>query len=104
MLDAVTKACAGQDTTIELLDAEFGDEYQAEKVPLAYIEYDEHVDMASVAVGGRDGRFPIALRHGVEHPSAILTDTDPPDLPLALEIVGGDGSRTLVTIFTEAST
>ena len=64
----------------------------------AHIEDDEHVEMASVAVGGRDGHYPVVLRHGVQHPSEILTDSQPPALPLAVEIVGSDGSRTLVSI------
>ena len=56
------------------------------------------------ALGGRDGRYPVVLRHGIEHPSEILTDSKPPDLPLAVEIVGGDGSRTLVSVFTRTTT
>ena len=93
-------AYIGEDATIELLDQDYGDQYEAVWMPLAYIEYDEHVDMASVAVGGRDGRYPVVLRHGVQHPSEILTDSQPPALPLAVEIVGADGSRTLVSIRT----
>lgn len=104
LLDELTMAYAGEDATIELLDRDFGDEFEAERLPLAYVEYDEHVDMASVAVGGRDGRYPVVLRHGIDHPSAILTDSKPPVLPLAIEIIGGDGSRTIVTTFPRAGT
>jgi hypothetical protein len=99
LLDQLTNAYVGASATIEVLDEEFGDEYEAERMPLAYIEYDEHADVASVAVGGRDGRYPVVLRHGIDHPSSIRTDTQEPDLPLAVEIVGGDGSRTLVSVF-----
>jgi hypothetical protein len=35
-------------------DADIRDEFEAERIPLAYIEYDEHVDESSVSVGGRD--------------------------------------------------
>lgn len=84
------------------MDAEFGDEFEAEQVPLAYIEYDEHADEASVAVGGRDGRYPVVLRHSIEHPTAILTDSKPPLLPLAVQFVGADGSETLVTVLPSA--
>ena len=51
LLDELTKVRAGDDVTIELLDAEFGDDFEAERMPLAYIEYDEHADEASVGVG-----------------------------------------------------
>jgi acetamidase/formamidase len=35
LLDALTKVRAGDEVTIELLDADFGDEYEAERLPLA---------------------------------------------------------------------
>ncbi len=102
LLDELTKVRTGDDVTIELLDAEFGDALEAERMPLAYIEYDEHADEASVGVGGRDGRYPVVLRHSVENPTAILTDSKPPRLPLVVQIVGADGSETLVTVVPRA--
>ena len=98
LLDEVTKVRTGDDVTVELLDAEFGDAFEAERLPLAYVEYDEHADEASVAVGGRDGRYPFVLRHSIPHPTAILTDAQSPRLPLIIQIVGADGSETLVTV------
>lgn len=98
LLDELTKVHAGDDVTVELLDAEFGDEFEAERMPLAYLEYDEHSDEASVGVGGRDGRYQVVLRHSIEHPTSILTDAKPPMLPLAVQIVGADGSETLITV------
>jgi hypothetical protein len=102
LLDELTLVRTGDEVTIELLDAEFGDELEAERMPLAYIEYDEHSDEASVGVGGRDGRYPVVLRHSIEHPTSILTDSMPPRLPLIVQIVGADGSETLVTILASA--
>ena len=98
LLDELTLARAGENVTIELLDAEFGDGFEVERLPLAYVEYDEHADEASVAVGGRDGRYPVVLRHTIEHPTSILTDSKPPSLPLAIQIVGADESQTLITV------
>jgi hypothetical protein len=72
-------------------------------MPLAYIEYDEHADEASVGVGGRDGRYPVVLRCSIEHPTSILTDSKPPALPLVVQIVGADGSETLVTVLPSLS-
>lgn len=98
LLDELTKVRTGDDVTIELLDAEFGDAFEAERMPLAYVEYDEHADEASVGVGGRDGRYPVVLRHSIEHPTSILTDSKPPQLPLVIQIVGADGSETLISV------
>jgi hypothetical protein len=99
LLDELTKVRSGDDVTIEVMDADLGDEFEAERIPLAYIEYDEHADQASVGVGGRDGRYPVVLRHSIEHPTSILTDARPPRLPLVVQIVAADGSETLVTVF-----
>lgn len=98
LLDELTLARAGDDVTIELLDAEFGDEFEVERMPLAYLEYDEHADEASIGVGGRDSRYQVVLRHSIEHPTSILTDSKPPMLPLVVQIVGADGSETLLTV------
>jgi hypothetical protein len=98
LLDELTTVRAGDDITIEVLDAEFGDALEAERMPLAYVEYDEHADEASVGVGGRNGRYPVVLRHSIEHPTSILTDSRPPMLPLVIQIVAADGSETLVTV------
>jgi hypothetical protein len=97
LLDELTRVRAGDDVTIELLHADFGDEFEAERIPLAYIEYDEHADEASVGVGGRDGRYPVVLRHSIRQPTSLLADSKPPRLPLVVQIVGADGSETLVS-------
>jgi len=93
LLDELTLVRTGDDVTIELLDAEFGDELEAERMPLAYIEYDEHADEASVGVGGRDGRYPVVLRHSIEHPISILTDSKPPCCRWSCRSSGSTGQR-----------
>ena len=99
LLDRLTTAYAGENATIEVVDAEHGDNLKAERMPLAYLEYDPRNDMAMVAVGGRDGRYPVVLQHMIQHPKALFKDAEPPVLPMALEIVGADDSRTIVTIY-----
>ena len=42
--------------------------------------------------------YQVVLRHSIEHPTSILTDSEPPLPPLAVQIVGADGSETLVTV------
>jgi hypothetical protein len=96
--DQVTKEISGQDVTIEVLDREFGDQLEAERLPLSYIEYDYHDDVLTVAVGGRDSRYPVVLQHMILHPTEILVDASPPNLPWAFEVPGSDGTRSLVTV------
>lgn len=97
-LEQVTKAHEGDNTTIEVLSLEFGDEYEAEKLPLGYIEYDNKDDVVIVAVGGRDGRYPVVLRHMIWHPQRLLADPPEPDTVRALEIIDKDDTRTIVSL------
>ena len=66
-------------------------------LPLSFLEFDPKDDVVIVAVGGRDGRYPVVLRHIVEHPQRIVADSVGKDR-VALDIVDGDGDHTIVTI------
>jgi Family of unknown function (DUF5335) len=96
-LEELTEEREGHDVAIELLDRDFGDEAQVEMLPLASVEFDPKDDVVIVAVGGRDGRSPVVLRHMLEHPQRILADTVD-DGRVALDIVDGAGDHTIVTI------
>jgi hypothetical protein len=102
LFEEVTKHHAGQDVIIEVLDRQFGDGKEAQRLPLAYIEYDHKRDEVAVAVGGRDGRYPAVLRHAVPRPRRILVDTTLPQIDWAVDIVGDDDSHTIVTVFAPA--
>ena len=96
-LESLTKQHEGDVVTIEVLSLDLGDEYEAEKVPFAYIEYDSHDDALKVAVGGRDGRYPVVLRHTVEHPQRIVVFTPAPGEESTVAVTGSDGVQTLIT-------
>ena len=95
-LEELTKQHEGHDVAIELLDQVFGDEAEVEKLPLAYLEFDPKDDAVIVAVGGRDGRYPVVLRHIIEHPQRIVVDSY--EDRLALDIVDDEGDHTIVSI------
>jgi hypothetical protein len=84
LLDVFRAVRTGDDATVELLDVEFGDQLEAEWLPLADVEYDEHADKVSVGPGGRDGRYPVVLGGS--------------RLPFTVQIMGADGSETLATV------
>jgi hypothetical protein len=96
-LELLTKERQGDDVTIEVLSLDYGDQLEAEKLPFSYIEYDPKDDMVNVGVGGRDSRYPAVLRHTIEHPQRILVSPPLPGQSLALDILGSDGSQTLIT-------
>ncbi len=97
-LDSLTKEHRGDAMTIEVTALDFGDQFEVEQLPLNYLEYDPHDDAASVGVGGLDGRFPVILRHAIEHPQSIYVEASAADPSTALEIVADDGTKTIVTL------
>ena len=99
-LDDLTEQFAGGSVTIEVLDREFGDEEEAQRLPLAFIEYDPKDDVVIVAVGGESARYPVVLRHIVRDPQNVVVDTlgGGDDAPVAVDVAGGDGGHTIVTI------
>jgi hypothetical protein len=96
-LESLTKQHEGDVVTIEVLAIDLGDEYEAEQVPFAYIEYDRHDDAVNVAVGGRDGRYPVVLRHTIEHPQRVVVSPASPGVHVTVDVTAGDGVQTLIT-------
>ena len=93
----MTKDHEGDAVSIEVLDREFGDQFEAEQMPFAYLEYDDKDDAVNVGVGGKDSRYPVVLRHIIEHPKAILADPPAPNAARALDIVSDD-ANTVVSL------
>jgi hypothetical protein len=96
-LESLTKQSEGYVVTIEVLAIDLGDEYEAEQVPFAYIEYDKHDDAVNVAVGGRDGRYPVVLRHTIAHPQRVAISTASPGEQATVAVTADDGVQTLIT-------
>ena len=95
-LESMTKERAGNDVTIEVLTADYGDQYEAEQLPFTYVEYDPKDDVIIVAVGGRDRRYP-SLRHIIARRQKVLFTSSLLDTGPAIEVTGGDGTQTLIT-------
>lgn len=96
-LASLTIAHEGDLATIEVDDVDLGDQYEAEKIPFSYIEYDPHDDAVSVGVGGLDGRYPVMLRHVVEHPQSVFVHVSDLD-SVTVEVRSPDGTVTLISL------
>src|SRR5580692_5535280 len=96
-LDALTKEHEGDVASIEVAELDLGDQFEAEQIPFSYIEYDRHDDAVSVAVGGLDGRYPVVLRHVIEHPQNVLVHTSEVSA-VTVEVRSVDGTVTLITL------
>jgi hypothetical protein len=97
-LEQVTKEHEDFLVTIEVFSREFGDGYEVEKLPFEFIEFDNKDDVIIVAVGGRDSRYPVVLRHIVWHPQQLLADPPDPSDVKALEIIDRDDVRTVISL------
>lgn len=60
-----------QSAAIALAGAEFGDQYETERLPFAYASYDPRDDVIVIAVGGDSARFPVLLRRIINHPVQV---------------------------------
>jgi hypothetical protein len=98
-LDDFTKIHQGDGATIEVVDRTFGDQVEAtELLPLAYIEYDPKDDVVVVAVGGQTARFPVVLRHIIEHPEQISIYPPRPTPTETVAVTDREGTQTIVTL------
>ncbi|WP_405146985.1 DUF5335 domain-containing protein [Sphaerisporangium sp. NBC_01403] len=97
--DAMTRDYEGAEAAIEVVSKDFGDLFEAERIPLAYLEYDPKDDQFSVGVGGRDGRYPVVLRHAIDHPQRILADTVAHGSIRAFDVSDAEGNETIVTLY-----
>jgi hypothetical protein len=87
------------DATIEIVSAELGDQAEVERMPLKYLAYDDKDEAFIVAVGGRDGRYPVLLRHIVQNPQKIMADEFSHNPVMAVSVIGPDETQTLVTLY-----
>jgi hypothetical protein len=95
-LEVLTKEHEGESATIEVAELELGDQFEAEQIPFSYIEYDPHDDAVSVGVGGLDGRYPVMLRHVVEHPQNVFVHSEAGSV--TIEVRSPDETVTLITL------
>jgi hypothetical protein len=96
-LEYLTKDYQGDDLTIEVVGVEYGDQFETEKLPFSYIEYDHKDDVFLVAIGGRDRRYPVVLSHMVAKPQKIFITPAVDGRDLALAVISPDGTETIVT-------
>jgi acetamidase/formamidase len=95
-LDAVTREHEGDEITIEVLDKDWGDAHEAQRMPFSYVSYDKKDDVVIIGVGGSSAAWPVLLRHMVWHPTevslAVVGEAT------ALRLTEPDGTVTLASI------
>jgi len=94
-LDELTALHEGKMITMEVLDRSFGDEYEVERLPFRYASYDPKDDVVVIAVGGASSRYPVVLRHLINHPTEVDGAFDS-GLGPALRVTDADGTTTIV--------
>jgi Family of unknown function (DUF5335) len=100
--DLLSKDHMGQAAAIELADADFGDQYETERLPFAYASYDPRDDVIVIGVGGNSSRFPVLFRHIINHPVQVDV-TAPAPAETDVRIVDADGIATLLRLRPESA-
>ena len=88
-LEDLTRIVRGSQAGVEIASADFGDQRLAEKVPLLGLSYDQRNDVIEVELEN--------IGHRVLRPTSLSIDQLPHGIT-AIEIVGGDGVRTLLRL------
>jgi hypothetical protein len=96
--ELLTKEHEASEVVIEVVSLDFGDQVEAERLPLSYIEYDHKDDVFIVGVGGKDSRYPVVLDHIVPHPERILVDSTIATMAMAIDVIDSDGRQTIITL------
>ncbi len=86
-LERVSKALRGKHAEIDVTSVKFGDQIEAEWVPLIGLTYDTKSDIVEVAVQGLDHLIRKLQKVFVEEEAGRLT---------SLEVIGPDGTQQIV--------
>jgi Family of unknown function (DUF5335) len=97
--DSLSPSIEGMLATIEVMDAQAGDQIDAERMPLQAISYDPRDDVLEIALGGRGVRYPVVLRHFISSPRTIGVEESTSVTPSAILVTDGGGVRTLIRLF-----
>lgn len=95
--EEISQRREGQPVTIEVLDQDFGDQTEAQRMPFRSISYDERGDVVIVAVGGTSSRWPVVLRHLIHQPKT-LDVLERGESGLVMRVVDGDDAATLIVL------
>jgi len=101
--DSLAPAIEGLPVTIEVMSEQIGDQTDVERLPLSTITFDSREEVLEVAVGGRDRRYPVLLRHLISGPRSIAIEGAEERRPSAILITDAEGVRTLVRLFEPAA-
>ena len=96
LTDRLSAEYAGYEVTVEVVDPELGDNPMVERLPFDNVTYDDKDDVLVVAVGGKDQRYPVVLRHLVHHPRELVVDQMAQGA--ALKVTDESGTTTLVSL------
>lgn len=100
--DLLTADHKGKTAAIELVDADIGDQHETEHLPFTYASYDPRDDVIVIGVGGNSARFPVLLRHIINHPVQVdVAAPAPAPAETDVRIVDADGTATLLRLRPE---
>lgn len=88
-LERMTRAIQGFQAAVEVDSLDYGHQRLAENVALSGLSFDPRDSLLEIALEG--------LGHRIDHPRSLTVDTLPNGVT-ALQIVGDDGTKTIVRL------
>lgn len=97
-LDAASRELLGAPVSIEVTEMSGAPMVHGERLALQALSYDRRRDVFEVAVGRAGQRLPSVMRHFVERPQKLATDSATMLAPMTISVDGRDGARTVIRI------
>jgi hypothetical protein len=101
-LDAVSRELVDADVSIEIIPGPDESLVEATNLALRAVAYDRRDDVFEVAAARGGSPRPSMLRHLVDRPRRIVTDSWTLLAPMTIAVDGRDGVRTIVRIARQA--
>jgi len=87
-----------KDVTIEVLNEEFGDQIQVERLPWHALIYDEEEKVLELSVGARGQKVEVVFRHEIHNPIKFWVE-DEAGVVESINVEHEDGTKTIVQFF-----
>jgi hypothetical protein len=96
--DEFSKLIGTVEATVEVIDADIGEQVEADRLVLTGITYDDRDDILVIGLDA-PGDPPEDLERMVKHPERIMVATgDPPPLEMTIDIQDAERQQTIIRL------
>lgn len=100
-LEAISRELLNEPVSIAIAGTPGPPVVQASRLALLALSYDHRGDVFAISAARGGPHLPSVLRHMIEHPEHVWTDSYTMLAPVTIEVDGSDSVRTVITIGDE---